>query len=117
MMSIHEIEQLATTNLSENGHSLLSPSGSGMWSRCAGSCIGLHDHRSDNKDNLASIEGTEGHLLLELSLIFMVSPHEIHTILPHITDEFKYEVFKWREGIISNAANAPEVTAFAKSAR
>ena len=116
MGDIREIERLALTNLSDNGHSLLSPSGSGMWSRCAGSCIGLHESRLNSLNNIASTEGTEGHFLLELCLTFMVSPHEIINQLPNISDQFKYEVFKWREGIVNNPSNSKDVIDFVKKA-
>lgn len=104
---IAELEQWILENVTDTGHSLLSPSGASSWMGCPGYMLGINEARKINKDILQSVEGTVGHFLLEISLIHKVSPFDITE--NHITPEIAKDVKQWGNGVHANKHNDDEV--------
>ena len=100
----------------DNGHRILSPSGWTGWSNCTGQMLGLGEARAKSTDGMASVEGTTGHYLLEISTILMKSPltigwHNSGPQLQKVMDDAK----TWFDGIWNNRHNEDEVKSFALS--
>lgn len=104
-----ETLQAALAKFHDNGHSLLSPSGWDGWSRCLGMLVGLDQARKVATDNLASIEGTTAHTLLEMSALTWTSPLLVGGLL----DSLKSDVQVWRDRIVGNPNNTCEIKQYA----
>lgn len=94
----------------DNGHALLSPSGWSGWSRCTGMMVGLDESRKVAADNIASIEGTTAHTLLELCLLTWHDPMVVWGSLP----EINRDATVWCDRIVANAHNDASVKDYAK---
>ena len=106
------LERQATASLRDNGHALLSPSGAGHWSRCAGASLDIHKYRLENPDNEASIEGTLAHFLLEITLKLRVSP-TLLTSAHKFPEGILADGNRWHSTIIKNPNNSKEVIQYA----
>ena len=103
----------------DNGHHILSPSGHSGWAYCTGQMLGLAEARARSTDNIASVEGTTGHFLLEITLILRQSPLHIgwHSFNAAVVPEIKAlmrDAEAWAKGIENNRHNTEEVKAFAR---
>lgn len=105
---VAELERNALVGFSDNGHSLISPSGASSWSKCVGYVRGIHNSRSLNPDNPASVEGTAGHFILEICLTYKVDPLYFH-LLDRIPDNVAHDIKKWRDNVIAKEHNSPDV--------
>ena len=106
------LEQKATADMTDNGHALLSPSGS-AWSRCAGSCLGIHKYRQQSPDSVASIEGTLARFLLEVCLKLRISPIILSSAHKYPDGVIK-DGTRWFTDIQANPYNSSEVLTFSK---
>lgn len=105
-----ELNEWLAANMPDNGHSLLSPSGYNGWSKCTGGMLGLDKARANDKDNIASVEGTLGHFLLEICVLYWISPK----LLRQTPNDIISEGWKWSQRIVNNKNNSDEVKEFAK---
>ena len=100
----------------DNGHSILSPSGWSMWSKCTGSMVGLNEARKVATDNLASVEGTTAHILLEIAILTWTCPSEVsrqdYMQIVEDVPEFMGDIIRWRDKIVGNINNTDEVKDF-----
>ena len=108
------LERKVKETMNENGHAIISPSAASIWMNCIGSCIGLNEHRAIAEDNVASVEGTCAHMLLELALIGHVSP----LVISHIgtgdtgvcpSDQYLDDADSWYQRIVNKTSNTDEV--------
>ena len=106
-----ELDAWLNSNIADNGHHILSPSGYPMWNRCTGSMLKLSEARSKNKDIVESVEGTLGHYLLEICITLWVSPLVLS--MSQIPVEFQLEADTWCRKITGNKNNSEEVKKFA----
>lgn len=105
-----ELNDWLNTNIPDNGHHILSPSGYSGWAKCTGGMNGLGEARASNQDNIASVEGTLGHYLLEICITLWISP----LVLDYTPDCFLIDAKKWVDKILNNNNNTEEVRFFAE---
>ncbi len=111
---ITALEADATSAWKDNGHALISPSGASTWMECSASVRNVHQNRIKAPDNIASIEGTCAHFLLELCLTNWICP----TLIAHIgsgeygvcpSDELLEDAERWLSRIVNRSTNSDEV--------
>ena len=108
--AIKSIEDAALIGFEDNNHALISPSGASRWAKCVGSLVGIHNHRKTAPDNMASIEGTTAHWLLEFALTHQVCPTEVSMqTIGELPDSLHDEVVFWCERILSKSLQTQEV--------
>lgn len=108
--AITAIENAALVGFEDNNHALISPSGASRWAKCVGSLVGIHHHRKTAPDNMASVEGTTAHWLLEFALTHQVCPTEVSiSTIGDLPDPLHDEVVFWCERILSKPTQTQEV--------
>ena len=105
---VQEIETQAYVGMADNGHSLVSPSGYHSWGRCSGYVNGIHHQRATGSDNMASVEGTAGHILLEICLTLLIDPMSFNPSC-EIPKDILFDIRKWATNVSSKMHNPSEV--------
>ena len=103
-----ELNQWLKSNIADNGHHILSPSGYSGWSKCTGMMRELSEARTKSEDNIASVEGTLGHYLLEICILTWTSPLLLTSTPQHII----VDALKWASKVSGNKNNSDEVKGF-----
>lgn len=89
-----------------------------MWSKCTGSMVGLNEARKVATDNVASVEGTTAHTLLEICLSLWVTPWGINfshiLAMLDLDKNFLSDQHRWAKGVIDNINNNDDVVKFAR---
>jgi len=108
---LKKIAEAVNLIFTDNGHAILSPSSYEIWlkNRCTAYAYRLAESRKIAVDNIASIEGTTGHILLELAIITWTSPLNINFTTKQILTDSKKDL----DYVLNNDNNSQEVKDYA----
>lgn len=112
---LNALHDWVLANIPDNGHAILSPSGWAGWSRCTGMMLGMAESRKVATDNVASVEGTTGHTLLELAIRTWTHPDKIIGGLS--LPDMVVDVERWFNNIFNNENNSDEVKKYVVECR